>query len=427
MSDSAIESASEDESLAIEWAPTSEEEDMPPYLEEEEGEEDEGEDEKEEADLDVIAESRQSVPAKFSKQELTIMMNAKLQLMSCRGAVRKKILETMLGQLYKLEGRDARASMMRPGHQEFSGDPSHMKTSEALQFLQFIQARQKEHPDNVFKFHHWIDENGDLQESMEDEDDAESRNEDSIEAPRSTSRKEQPTRGKGKGKEKIKGKVPTENVGGVQAIGSMQPSAKVAANHMEQPTSGKGKGKEKDKGKAPAENVGGVWDIGNMQPIGQVAAKNAERPQPRQKGATKPKDESLNDYLLKANEIRSNLAIAPVPSRQAIQSTAAMQILATSQPAKMPAKMPKDKCTLKKVDPVMVPVLGSQQESNSDRNNKSYHPSQQSATLHPNNGSAMHQTSAAKSTILVYPPKNKATGVETEVMLQRSTYLLDSC
>ncbi|KIK76353.1 hypothetical protein PAXRUDRAFT_18280 [Paxillus rubicundulus Ve08.2h10] len=55
---------------------------------------------------------------------------------------------------------------------QFSGDPSHMKTSDALQFLEFIQACQKEHPHNVFNFHHWIDENRDLQESMEDEDDA---------------------------------------------------------------------------------------------------------------------------------------------------------------------------------------------------------------------------------------------------------------
>ncbi|KIK72252.1 hypothetical protein PAXRUDRAFT_22207 [Paxillus rubicundulus Ve08.2h10] len=163
-------------------------------------------------------------------------------------------------------------------------------------------------------------------------------------------------RGKGKGKEKNKGKAPTENAGGVQAIGNMQPSAKVAANRMEQPTSGKIKGKEKDKGKVPTENVGGVRDIGNMQPIGQVATKNAERPQPCQKGATKHK--------------------APVPSRQAIQSTAAMQISATSQPAKMPTKMPKDKHTSKKVNPVMVPVLGSEQESDSDHNNKSYDPSQ---------------------------------------------------
>ncbi|KIK74909.1 hypothetical protein PAXRUDRAFT_19430 [Paxillus rubicundulus Ve08.2h10] len=62
MSDSTIESVSEDESLTIQWATTLEEEDMPPDLEEEEGEEGEGEDEKEEADLDVIAESRQREP-----------------------------------------------------------------------------------------------------------------------------------------------------------------------------------------------------------------------------------------------------------------------------------------------------------------------------------------------------------------------------
>ncbi|KIK72031.1 hypothetical protein PAXRUDRAFT_22485 [Paxillus rubicundulus Ve08.2h10] len=99
MSDSTIKSASEDESLAIEWALMSEEEDMPPDLEEEEGE-----DEKGEADLDVIAESCQSVPAKSSKQELTIMMNAKPQWTSCRGAARKRVLETVLGQLYKFEG-----------------------------------------------------------------------------------------------------------------------------------------------------------------------------------------------------------------------------------------------------------------------------------------------------------------------------------
>ncbi|KIK74037.1 hypothetical protein PAXRUDRAFT_20274 [Paxillus rubicundulus Ve08.2h10] len=51
-------------------------------------------------------------------------------------------------------------------------DPRHMKTSEALQFLEFIQAHQKEHPDNIFKFHHWIDENKNLQESMEGKYDA---------------------------------------------------------------------------------------------------------------------------------------------------------------------------------------------------------------------------------------------------------------
>ncbi|KIK72271.1 hypothetical protein PAXRUDRAFT_22185 [Paxillus rubicundulus Ve08.2h10] len=225
-----------------------------------------------------------------------------------------------------------------------------MKTSEALQFLEFIQARQKEHPDNVFKFHHWIDENGDLQESMEDKD--------KDEAPSSTSRTEQPTRGKGKGK-------------------------------------------EKGKGKAPAKSVGGVWDIGNVQPSAQVTAKNAGRPRPRQKGTAKT---------------------APAPSGEAIQSTAAMQISATSQPTKMPAKMPKDKRALKKVDPVMVPVLGSEQESETDNNGKSNYLSQQSGTPHPNNGSAMHQRSVATSSTPVEPPKNKATGVETEELgIRRSS------
>ncbi|KIK72074.1 hypothetical protein PAXRUDRAFT_22436 [Paxillus rubicundulus Ve08.2h10] len=81
----------------------------------------------------------------------------------------------------------------------------------------------------------------------------------------------------------------------------------------------------------------------------------------------------------------------------------------------MPTKMPKDKRTLKKVDPVMVPVLGSEQESDTNNNNnKSNYPSQRSATPHPSNGSVMHQTSAATSSTPVDPPKNKVTGVETE-------------
>ncbi|KIK79612.1 hypothetical protein PAXRUDRAFT_16248 [Paxillus rubicundulus Ve08.2h10] len=113
MSDNPIKSDSEDESFAIEWALMSEEEDMPPEMQEEEGgevddcaemdKEDEQEDEKKEEDIDVIAKSRQSVPAKLSKQELTIMMNAKPQWKSCRGAARKKMLETVHGQLYKLD------------------------------------------------------------------------------------------------------------------------------------------------------------------------------------------------------------------------------------------------------------------------------------------------------------------------------------
>ncbi|KIK79845.1 hypothetical protein PAXRUDRAFT_16106 [Paxillus rubicundulus Ve08.2h10] len=63
MSDSFINSSSEYESLAMEWAPASEAEDMPPEMEEEgeEGKEEddstEVDDEREGADIDVVAES----------------------------------------------------------------------------------------------------------------------------------------------------------------------------------------------------------------------------------------------------------------------------------------------------------------------------------------------------------------------------------
>ncbi|KIK71722.1 hypothetical protein PAXRUDRAFT_22936 [Paxillus rubicundulus Ve08.2h10] len=74
---------------------------------------------------------------------------------------------------------------------QFSGDPSH-----------------KEDPDDVFKFHHWIDKSADLQESLEGKNEADCSNEDSIKACSSAGTTEQPARGKGEGKKKEKGKVP---------------------------------------------------------------------------------------------------------------------------------------------------------------------------------------------------------------------------
>ncbi|KIK75900.1 hypothetical protein PAXRUDRAFT_18583 [Paxillus rubicundulus Ve08.2h10] len=86
----------------------SEAEDVPPEMEEEgEGEEEdnstETDDEREGADIDVVAESGKRVPARFPKEELNTMMNAKSQWMSSRGAAQRKILETVYGQLYKLD------------------------------------------------------------------------------------------------------------------------------------------------------------------------------------------------------------------------------------------------------------------------------------------------------------------------------------
>ncbi|KAF9228525.1 hypothetical protein BS17DRAFT_763982 [Gyrodon lividus] len=101
------EHSSEDEGLGMEWGTTSKEEDMPPELEEERGDKDEdsteADDEREEEEVDMVAESHKRVPAQFSKKELTIMMNAKSQWMSCRGVTRQKILQTVYGQLQKLD------------------------------------------------------------------------------------------------------------------------------------------------------------------------------------------------------------------------------------------------------------------------------------------------------------------------------------
>ncbi|KIJ07848.1 hypothetical protein PAXINDRAFT_18980 [Paxillus involutus ATCC 200175] len=482
MSDSAIKSASEDESPAIEWAPMSEEEDMPPDMEEEEGEEDEGEDEKEEADVDVVAESRQSVPAKFSKQELTILMNAKPQWMSCRGAARKKVLETVLGQLYKLEGckvlnneawssrvqayktwfynqcrSGANHSRIKVGrswtacgviqethkviinkviHKRYGKKPG---TKEALSVYQKavrrvvknlmeeewdeaentaakwnldrgppneVKARNAARYRESFPRIHAGDVagmRGDFNDEIADGEKFQGVQNISVAWDKYIGTHFEPEgepntddadceESNPKQKQKRKRADPTTQVtredgaiwiGDLAGTLSASIEAPSSTSRTEQPTRGKGKGKEKDKGKAPAENTGGVRDIGNMQPTAQVATKNAGRPQPRQKGTTKPK--------------------APVPLRQAIQSTAAIEISAASQPA----KMHKDKRTSKKVNPVMVPVLGSEQESDTNNQKKSNYPSQRSGTPHPNNGSAMHQTSAATSSTPVDPPKNK--------------------
>ncbi|KAG9309018.1 hypothetical protein JVU11DRAFT_11134 [Chiua virens] len=46
---------------------------------------------------------------------------------------------------------------------EFPGDLSHMRKSEATTFLEFIRARQETHPDDVFRFHQWLNDSGELE------------------------------------------------------------------------------------------------------------------------------------------------------------------------------------------------------------------------------------------------------------------------
>ncbi|KAG9309141.1 hypothetical protein JVU11DRAFT_10851 [Chiua virens] len=46
---------------------------------------------------------------------------------------------------------------------EFPGDLSHMRKSEATTFLEFIRAWQETHPDDVFRFHQWLNDSGELE------------------------------------------------------------------------------------------------------------------------------------------------------------------------------------------------------------------------------------------------------------------------
>ncbi|KIK79855.1 hypothetical protein PAXRUDRAFT_160127 [Paxillus rubicundulus Ve08.2h10] len=508
MSDSPIKGASEDESLAIEWALTSEDEDMPPEMQEEEGEEDDDcaetdeEDEKEEEDIDVIAESRHSVPTNFSNQELTIMMNAKPQWMSCRGAARKKILETMHRQLYKLDAckglnKEAWLSQVQGYKTWFynqcqsGANDSHIMVRHSWTACDIIQETQKmiineviherygkkpgtkevlsvyqkvvhrvvnnlteeewdEAKNTVAKWNldhgppnevkarqvggskpcfpgvhtgdvagvYSGDFNGEIVDGEKfqcihkisaawdkymgtyfepqgepNTDDADSE-EESNPKQKQTCKRPNPTT-----------QVTHEDgaiwIGDLVGNSIETPSS---TSHMEQRTRGKGKGKEKDKGKAPAESVMGVWDTGKMQPSKKVATKSAGRPQPRQKGTAKSK--------------------AQAPSSQAIKSKATMQISVMSQPT----KMPKAKHTSKKVNPGMILVLGSKQESDTNNNtqpnkpaspivqvpvpsskpvNKSNYPSQRSRTPHPNNESTMHQKSMTTSSTPVHLLESK--------------------
>ncbi|KAF9222796.1 hypothetical protein BS17DRAFT_767557 [Gyrodon lividus] len=236
------------------------------------------------------------------------------------------------------------------------------------------------------RFHHWIDENRDLQESIKGLSEADCGNEDRIEAHGSTSSTEQPTRKKGKGKEKEKGKVPTENAVGVQDT--------TKVNFI---LGAKKKSKSLQRSTTPQTNMAGgsAQGGGKTQPSDKAAASRSTAP---------------------------NINVPPNPK---------------------PAKMPKAKSMSKQVRPIMVPVLGSEQESELDNNplnkpassvthipppsskpiNKSNSMSKRGGTPHPTQKSTAHQTSqwsankgssAATSSIQADPPESDIAGVQTE-------------
>lgn len=47
-----------------------------------------------------------------------------------------------------------------PENFSFSNDPSHMWLEDVVTFLEFIQECQISDPNNVFRFHHWINDKG---------------------------------------------------------------------------------------------------------------------------------------------------------------------------------------------------------------------------------------------------------------------------
>ena len=50
---------------------------------------------------------------------------------------------------------------------QFPDDPSHMWKVDVIQFVDFIKAQQKSHLADIFKFHHWLNDSGDLEEPVE--------------------------------------------------------------------------------------------------------------------------------------------------------------------------------------------------------------------------------------------------------------------
>ena len=57
-----------------------------------------------------------------------------------------------------------------PDDFEFPDDPSHMWKTDVITFLEFIRERQRSHPEDVFAFHHWLNDAGEVQEPVGEEE-----------------------------------------------------------------------------------------------------------------------------------------------------------------------------------------------------------------------------------------------------------------
>ena len=99
-----------------------------------------------------------------------------------------------------------------------------MRKADALRLVEFIQARQVSHPGDVFQFSHWINDDGELKDPVEDDNSRQSDASDAL--PQKRKRKAH------KGKEHVKANpnVDLEEVGNIAGIHVKKSAGEVRSN-----------------------------------------------------------------------------------------------------------------------------------------------------------------------------------------------------
>ena len=111
-----------------------------------------------------------------------------------------------------------------PEDLQFPDDPSHIQKANALQLLEFIQAWQVSHPDYVFQFSHWINDDGKFKEPVEEDNGGQS---DASEPP---PQKHKRKAHKGKECAKASPNVDLEEVGTIVGIHVQKSTGEVRSN-----------------------------------------------------------------------------------------------------------------------------------------------------------------------------------------------------
>ena len=99
-----------------------------------------------------------------------------------------------------------------------------MRKADALRLVEFIQARQVSHPGDVFQFSHWINDDGELKDPVEDDNSRQSNASEAL--PQKRKRKAR------KGKEHVEANpnVDLEEVGNIAGIHVKKSAGEVRSN-----------------------------------------------------------------------------------------------------------------------------------------------------------------------------------------------------